>query len=269
MALQDRLVNLNAHIFGKVYFPSRSNSLKDLGRCVGATWDAPITSGLESLVWRYWWEEKHDEVIKANLLSYNRNDCHAVRLLLSELRELGRAARTRNDVDFADTPKLTSTDQGASIHYAFERILSSAHASYRQNRIRIRRPVDSSETVKGRPGGLKGHAAYVRVIPKRAGQIVSVRRRMKCPRHPHKGQLLVPTGEVAEHTIIDLCFTKNGCRKTITKYVGERARCPRCQQVYPHLQSLDSRDACLDTAFRHGLCTSGSSCACHTQQSPP
>ena len=233
MALQDRLVNINAHIFGKVYFPSRSNSLKDLGRYVGATWDAPITSGLESLVWRYRWEEKHDEVIKANLLSYNRNDCHAVRLLLSELRELGRAARTRNDVDFADTPKLTSTDQGASIHYAFERILSSAHASYRQNRIRIRRPVDSSETVKGRPGGLKGHAAYVHVVPKRAGQIVSVRRRMKCPRQPHKGQLLVPTGEVAEHTIIDLCFTKNGCRKTITKYVGERARCPRCQRVYP------------------------------------
>ena len=233
MALQDRLVNINALIFGKVYFPSRSNSLKDLGRCVGATWDAPITSGLDSLVWRYRWEQTHDEVIKTHLFSYNRNDCHAVRLLLSELRELGRAARTRSDVDFPDTPKLNCTDQGAALHYAFERILSSAHAHYRQDRIRIRRPVDSSEAVEGRPGGVKGHPMYVRVVPKRASRVVSVRRRMKCPRRAHRGQLLVPTGEVAEHTIIDLRFTKTGCRKTTTKYVGERARCPRCQRVYP------------------------------------
>jgi predicted RecB family nuclease len=89
MALQDRLVNLNVHVFGKVYFPSRSNSLKELGKCAGVTWDGPITSGLESLVWRHRWEQKRDDVIKNNLLSYNRNDCHAVRLLLSELRELG------------------------------------------------------------------------------------------------------------------------------------------------------------------------------------
>ena len=71
---------------------------------------------------------------------------------------------------------------------------------------------------------------------------------MKCPRHPHKGQLLVPTGEVAEHTIIDLCFTKNGCRKTITKYVGERA----ASAVGPPRNRLRSRSLVstrLDVAY--------------------
>jgi predicted RecB family nuclease len=232
MALHDRLVNISAQVFGKVYFPSRSNSLKDMGRCVGATWDSPIASGLDSLVWRHRWDQTHDDVIKSGLLSYNRSDCHAVRLLLIELRELGKTARTRRDVDFPDTPKLTCTDEEAATHYAFERILSSAHASYRNNRVRIRRPVDSSEIVKGRPGGSKGHVAHVRVVPKKAGRVVSVRRRMTCSRQTHKGQLLVPIGVLAEHIIIDLSFTKNGCRKTSTKYVGERARCPKCHHAY-------------------------------------
>jgi predicted RecB family nuclease len=35
-AVHRRLVNINAVIFGKVYFPTRSNTLKDLGKVVGA-----------------------------------------------------------------------------------------------------------------------------------------------------------------------------------------------------------------------------------------
>jgi hypothetical protein len=35
--VQERLVNVNTLIYGKVYFPSRSNSLKALGHLVGAT----------------------------------------------------------------------------------------------------------------------------------------------------------------------------------------------------------------------------------------
>ncbi|MCH7688927.1 MAG: TM0106 family RecB-like putative nuclease, partial [Planctomycetes bacterium] len=55
-ALLNRLVNVNGHVFGKVYFPARSNSLKDLGAIVGATWDSSLQSGLQSLVWRHRWE---------------------------------------------------------------------------------------------------------------------------------------------------------------------------------------------------------------------
>jgi len=38
--------------------------------------------------------------------------------------------------------------------------------------------------------------------------------------------------EVAEHTVTDLLFTKAGCRKTVTKYVGAKAYCPRCKIAY-------------------------------------
>ena len=52
-----RLVNINAYIYGKIYFPVRSNTLKALGAFVGASWTEPEASGLQSLVWRYRWEE--------------------------------------------------------------------------------------------------------------------------------------------------------------------------------------------------------------------
>lgn len=239
----DRLINVNASIFGKMYFPSRSNGLKDLGAVVGATWDSPDASGLQSLVWRYCWEDTGSEEVKQRLVEYNRNDCHALRLLTSELREIGRAAQSRDDVDYADAPKLASTDEGAATHDVFERILLSAHMEYRRNRIRLRKSDDPSKSEYGRVGAPQDHTAYVRIIPSKAGKVVVVRRRIKCPKQQHKAQVLEPTGKKAEHTIIDLAFSNTGCRKIITKYVGNKAHCPRCKHDYlpPAIQRFQGR----------------------------
>jgi predicted RecB family nuclease len=47
--LSDRLVNVASSVYGKVYFPVRSNGLKPLGRFLGAAWTDPQASGLQSL----------------------------------------------------------------------------------------------------------------------------------------------------------------------------------------------------------------------------
>jgi predicted RecB family nuclease len=49
--IKRRLINVNSFIFGKVYFLTRSNTLKDLGRFIGGTWSSPDASGLQSVVW--------------------------------------------------------------------------------------------------------------------------------------------------------------------------------------------------------------------------
>ncbi len=54
--LAERLVNVASSVYGKVYFPVRSNGLKQLGRFLGAVWADPQASGLQSLVWRHRWE---------------------------------------------------------------------------------------------------------------------------------------------------------------------------------------------------------------------
>ena len=58
-----------------------------------------------------------------------------------------------------------------------------------------------------------------------------MRPRQKCLRHP--GQRLTTSRKlVSEHVLCDLQFSKSGCRKTVTKYVGPQARCDRCNRYY-------------------------------------
>lgn len=240
--LPDRLVNVNSLVFGKVYFPSRSNRLKDLGALVGATWDSQEASGLQSIVWRMQWEDTRSPNLKKMLVSYNMSDCHAVRLLVSELRELEKAASNRDDVDFADNPKQRATDEGVNIHDALEQILLSAHAEYRRHRIRIgsRRTEKERASTRGAP---KKHPGYVRIIPTKANKTIRVRRRLKCPSRHHRGQPLEPTCEYKEHTVIDLKFSKFGCKKVVTKYVGEITHCPLCKRDFlpPRISRFQGR----------------------------
>ena len=51
-SVMKRLVNVSTSVYGKVYFPVRSNRLKDIGRFLHVSWTSPDASGLQSLVWR-------------------------------------------------------------------------------------------------------------------------------------------------------------------------------------------------------------------------
>src|SRR6185295_12060080 len=97
--------------------------------------------------------------------------------------------------------------------------------------IEIRHQEEGAKANQKGPGARKGHLAFRRIVPAKAGRVIRVKRRIKCPRH--KGSVLVPTDKTAEYTIIDLAFTKSGCRKTVTKYVGTICYCPHCCLHYP------------------------------------
>ena len=248
-SIKRRLVNVNSFVFDKIYFPTRSNTLKDLGRFIGAVWTESDASGLQSIVWRLEWEASHSEVLKEQLIAYNLEDCHALQLLVSELRNICKAASIRTDVDFADTPKQTATAFGQHIHSTLERIIRSAHY-VEYDRKRISMELALHETIKRDRGGPKGHQGYRRIVPAKVDKIVRVRRSLTCPKD--KGVRLVPTGSMSEHVTIDLVFTRNGCRKKVTKYVGEIARCKRCSHVYapPAIRRNLKRRRVFGHAFR-------------------
>ena len=229
-AFINRMVNVNSFVFGKVYFPTSSNRLKDLGACVGASWSATVPSGLQSLVWRHRWEETWGQKYKELLLSYNQQDCDAVRLLTNELQDLTDAAAYRSDVDFADRPKQNSTERGEEIHCTFDNILMSAHLECRSRQIRFRHTGDPTCPEPRKRGATKGHKGHFRTGPTTVAKTLHVRHPMRCPRH--KGYLLHRTNAIAEHSVIDLVFTRNGCRKTTMKYVGRKGYCPICHHDY-------------------------------------
>lgn len=239
--LKNRLVNLNACIYGKLYFPSRSNNLKHLGRLFGAYWSVPDASGLQSLVWRHRWEETRESRYQEMLLTYNREDCEALWLLAEELSKIITSTGEYVQIDFADSPKQHATVIGNEIHDEFQSILRYAHADYNQKRVRIRQQQILSETKEVKRGGVKGHQAYQRIVPSKADTIIRVMPKRTCPKH--KGVSLEKTSKLAEKFIVNLRFTKSGCRKTVTKYVGTEGYCQKCHKHYPppKIQKLGSQ----------------------------
>jgi predicted RecB family nuclease len=244
--LEDRLVNVASFVYGRVYFPVRSNGLKSLGGFLGASWTDPLASGLQSLVWRYRWEATREEQHKQSLVRYNREDCGAVRLLVDRLARIRQDASSDPTIEFASRPKRHATETGKAVHGQFERILKSAEMDSTVRGIRIREKGTEAEDAARIKGRRQGHPHFRRIVP-RASRTVLVEPRQRCPKHD---VALVPNPEKpVEKTVIDLIFTKCGCRKTVTKRLGIKSRCPKDGQYY----NPDSIRGPQAHAFGHGL----------------
>src|ERR1035441_10102627 len=70
-----------ARLSARVYFPTYSNGLKDLGRFLGCQWTTECSSGLSSIVARKSWEADQNPETKAALIRYNKEDCMALKRL--------------------------------------------------------------------------------------------------------------------------------------------------------------------------------------------
>jgi len=244
-SISKRLINLNSQVYGKVYFPVRSNGLKVLGKFLGASWTEPDASGLQSLVWRYRWETGREPAYKQKLISYNAEDCQAARILTHELARLRTDAESETNVDYVDQPKQNATSIGSGLHAALAHVLDYASFNYPKGRIRFR---PESETTKRKgPGAPQGHQAYQRTVPVGRRTVIRVASRRRCPKH--SGERLQKLGEDAEKIIVDLNFAKIGCRKTVIKYAGEKRYCPRCHRYYepPSIEKLRGQ------TFGHGF----------------
>ena len=241
----ERLVNLNSQVYGKVYFPVRSNSLKVLGRFLGASWTEPDASGLQSLVWRHRWEVARRPEYRQKLVSYNAEDCEALRILTEELARLRTDADSALNVDYVDQPKQNATDLGTELHAALDQVRLCANFNYRNRQICFRPELDTAR--KKGPGALKGHQGYERTVPVGRRTVIRVASKRNCPKH--KGERLQTSGKNAEKVIVDLNFGKTGCRKIVIKYSGEKRYCPRCEQYYepPSIQRLGAQ------TFGHGF----------------
>jgi predicted RecB family nuclease len=244
-SIRKRLVNLNSQVYGRVYFPVRSNSLKVLGKLLGASWKEPDASGLQSLVWRYRWEAGGEAQYKEKLISYNAEDCQALRILTDALARLRTDANSQLNVDYVDQPKRNATNVGSELHAALDHVRLYASVKYPAGRSWFRSDTDAHKH-KG-PGALKGHPAYMRTVPVGRQTLMRVAPKRNCPKH--HGKRLQESGKAAEKIIVDLTFAKTGCRKRVIKYLGEKRYCPQCERYYepPAIEKIRSQ------TFGHGF----------------
>ena len=80
-----------------VYFPTYSNSLKEIGKFLGCSWNNPDSSGLQSIVWRFQWEKSKDESFKNRLITYNQEDCIALKSLVNFLININDKRQDNTD----------------------------------------------------------------------------------------------------------------------------------------------------------------------------
>jgi predicted RecB family nuclease len=248
--LPRRLVNVNRYIYGKVYFPVRSNRLKDIGHFIGAKWTSPNASGLQSLVWRHYWEETWEEMYKDILLTYNAEDCRALQLLTNELSKIQRSADILSQVDFANQPKRHTTEMSEQIHNQLGTILKFAHSNYDQKKIRFHpheKDANEERQRKRKFGDKKGYQGQRKVRP-RPTKVVQVPHEKCCANCGYEP--LRPTERVSKRLLIDLVLTKNGVKKTITEYIGNQGYCLKCDKY--HIPS-DLRKYGVRQLYGHGF----------------
>jgi predicted RecB family nuclease len=225
--LTNRLVNINSYIYSKVYFPVYSNRLKEIGNFIGATWTSPNASGLQTLVWRHHWDETCHTRYKTLLLTYNEEDCCAIKLLMDELTRIKDSADILSEVDFADKRKHPTTEVSQELQSQFGTILRSAHFGYDEKKISFRQGQQNKNQRKrgGQRGKRKPRSLTIKPM-----KIVKVSQGENCPKCGHKP--LKPSKLRSRRLIIDLVLTKNGIKKTVIEYVGNQDYCSKCGKSY-------------------------------------
>src|SRR5215831_16835674 len=81
----DKATNLVSSIYGKIYFPTYTNSLKDIARWLGFEWTWPHASGGGAVLLRRCWELSQEHRLQQQLVAYNMEDCRAVELVANAI----------------------------------------------------------------------------------------------------------------------------------------------------------------------------------------
>lgn len=220
------LININPHIYGKIYPPLRSNSLKELGRFVDASWTSPDASGLQSLVWRYRWEETQNPNFKQQLLTYNQEDCHAVKCIVDFLTNIQERSDTLLDIDcFVSSKKSRNTKTNNPLHRQLETILTLAHANYDKSKIQFHKENNSVERLTSIPPKTPTREKKHRRITRK----IHIPEPETCPKCG--GHSLRLSNSTSEKIQVDLVFTSNGVRKSVTKYWTHKIFCYPCNKL--------------------------------------
>ena len=224
----ERAVNLVTFVFARIYFPTFSNSLKEIAGFLGFRWSASPASGLEAIIWRHGWEASRDPAAKQALLDYNQEDCEAPEIAANSVIDLYHTAPAeqkspRNDVVLTGEMKRESLFGFGRIEFALpemETINKAAYWDYQRERIYVKsakRPRHRRQSTSTLPFKLRPNAT------------IDYPRPSCCPDCKSKK---VYGHDWRNKIIIDLRFMKHGIKRWIKRYVIHRYRCQSCGSTF-------------------------------------
>ena len=222
-------VNLLSFIFGKIYFPTQSNGLKDIARFLKFSWSDLTSSGTQSIIWRREWEESKIFPLKQNLITYNSEDCMALELVATTVGELGQQASKTTmgqgegdvvNVDLLKNKKTKWGDFSSSIP-GFEEINKAAYWDYQRDRVYVR----SNKILK--------RIALRKRIPRlslpRASRAIKCLGMEYCPVCKHQEFKQV---QIIRQTLYDIHFSPYGLRREVVDYQYYLYYCSICRKHF-------------------------------------
>jgi predicted RecB family nuclease len=228
--IQARSCNVLAAIYSHVYFPTWSNGLKDVGTFLGARWSAPNASGVQCLAWRLAWESSKDEATRQRLLTYNREDCQALRRVTEFVCSLCGDQVARADpggpavASVEDLQKAGKYRSGKTEFFCPElaHINKCAYSDYQRDKVFLRTSPALRRSVRR-----KQQIAKKKL---KVNEEVECCRPEVCPEcggtHIHK------TPRWGRKIVSDLRFSSSSVKRWMIRHSSLRYRCYDCGQTF-------------------------------------
>jgi len=188
-------------------------------------------------VWRHHWEQTQDVIYREILMTYNKEDCQALKVLTDEISKIQLSADVLSAFKDANQPTQPVSEAGKQVHSQFKAILTFAHFGYDDKKISFRQQPneaskqDTSEVQRRHYDHLNQIRADVR---RRTKKIVAIPPDEICPQCAYTP--LTQTTEISRRYIIDFVSTRNGLKKTLIQYAGTQGHCRKCQRNYAPAQ---------------------------------
>ncbi|RJT27730.1 TM0106 family RecB-like putative nuclease [Mesorhizobium waimense] len=223
--LIDSSVNLLGSIYGRIYFPTYSNGLKDIARWLGFEWTWPQASGSAAMLIRRCWELTSDEALRRELIAYNMEDCRATALVAKALARICATSESGGGTNL-ETVNVASLEVGFQRTFGkfrnalpeFEKINAAAYWDYQRSKIYVRT-----------------NKAIRRIVAKSVNPVkkVSVDKEVFVNDKPaycsRCGASKMWVRERCSRIIFDLKFTRRGIKRWVVRYRYGSYRCGTCK----------------------------------------
>jgi predicted RecB family nuclease len=231
--LASSALNLLSFAYAQIYFPTYSNTLKEIGRFLGFQRSTGDVSGLNALMWRSEWERSRDQGVKQQLITYNAEDCEAVQRVAEAIACVCSQQQTDSDEPLpsvkVDELAGEHPRRFGPVNFAvpvFEQINAASYWDYQRTKVYVR---TSDRLRRASHTRRRGTGSDVRANKEVQAEAARPARCSRCG-----GTILHKNGRFT-HTIYDLRFSLTGIRRWIVRYRFNRYTCWKCKAGFNEL----------------------------------
>jgi predicted RecB family nuclease len=220
----EKSVNLLGCIYGKIYFPTFSNGLKDVARYLGFEWTWQLGSGAAAPLLRRGWELGADDGLKRELIGYNMDDCRAAATVADAVMRIcdgGTSTPKAINVASLEVEPLRTFGRFIGALPEFEKINNAAYWDYQRDKIFIRSNPALRKAVNRRSRNKR------RALP--TNTTIKPSRPHTCPAC---NSTAVSRNGRYYRVITDLKFSDGGIKRRLIKYIVDQYKCSDCRLAF-------------------------------------